>query len=195
MTTGAPRAGTQWKVGSVQAFMRYPAQLAQSSRLIRAWQWSWSKGVGEGPCQLCWHRLWLLPQRRKWAACGHWATVLTGWGGGCPTVLQGPTARMPGGSGGRECRKGPSLGRSVHFPRTGAQGRGLSIRGVSGGSLPLGCPGCGFIAGLTSLPSEACSAALPVRETAFGQWIRPTDQAFQCQGWPGLDGGSGSPLP
>lgn len=123
---------------------------------------------------------------------GHGAHRL---GRGSPTVLQGPTARMPGGSGGRECRKGPSLGRPVHFPRTGAQGRGPSIRGVSGGSLPLGCPGCGFIAGLTSLPSESCPAALPVRKTAFGQRIRPTDQAFQCQGWPGLDGSSGSPLP
>lgn len=44
--------------------------------------------MGEGPCQLCRHRLWLLPQRRKWAACGHWATVLTGWGaGGVPPLF------------------------------------------------------------------------------------------------------------
>lgn len=88
--TGAPRARTQWKMGSAQAFTSYPAQLAQSSRLIRAWQWSWSKGVGEGPCQLYQHRLWLLPQRRKWAACGHWATVLTGWGGGVPLFFRVP---------------------------------------------------------------------------------------------------------
>lgn len=64
-----------------------------------------------------------------------------------------------------------------------AQGRGPSIRGVSGGSLPLGCPGSGFKMGLTSSPSLACpTRALPVRGAVSGQWLKPTCQAFHCPG-------------
>lgn len=57
-----------------------------------------------------------------------------------------------------------------------------TVRAVSGGSLPLGCPGSGFRMGLTSSPSVACSSlALPPRGAVSGQWIRPTDQAFLGQ--------------
>lgn len=61
-------------------------------------------------------------------------------------------------------------------------GRGLSIRGVSGGSLPLGCPGSGFRVGLTSAPSVGCPApALPVRGAGLASGVRLTDQASHCQ--------------
>lgn len=61
-------------------------------------------------------------------------------------------------------------------------GRGLSIRGVSGDSLPLGCPGSGFRVGLTSPLSVACPAlALPVRGAAPGPWVRLTDQASHAR--------------
>lgn len=66
-----------------QAFTSRPAHLGQIPPRPPADQDSVGGGGRDdgGQLQLCWHRLWLLPQRRKWAACGHGAKVLEGgWG-------------------------------------------------------------------------------------------------------------------
>lgn len=52
-------------------------------------------GMGEGPAAQ--HRLWVLPQRRKWAACGHWARVPAGGQG--PVSNTDPCSVHAGRSG------------------------------------------------------------------------------------------------
>lgn len=153
--------------------------------------------VGEGPCQLCWHCLWLLPQRRKWAACGHGAKVPTG-GWEILSAPQFPAVSMSGTRGVAGPwrlggRQGTSPGAVCALSKAWAQGE--TVRGVSGGSLPLGCPGSGFRVGLTSSLSVACcTPVLPPRGAVSGQWNRSTGQAFHGQGWPGLDRNSRSGL-
>lgn len=124
--------------------------------------------------------------RRKWAACGHGAKVLEGgWGSNqflCPPQCQCPVEVNCWALAARRQAGYFSQGGLYTFQGLGP-GRGLSIRGVSGGSLPLGYPGSGFRVGLTSPPAVACPApALPVRGAVPGQWVRLTDQASHCQG-------------
>lgn len=52
--------------------------------------------AGEEPCQL--GRLWLLPQRRKWAVCGHGPKVLTG-GWAVLSACLSPAVSTPGTRG------------------------------------------------------------------------------------------------
>lgn len=77
--------------------------------------------VWEGPCQLCCTCLWLLPQRRKWAACGHRAKVLTGqWGSYqlfSPLSLSTLVEVELLGSEDWKAESVLLLGQSVHFPR------------------------------------------------------------------------------
>lgn len=70
---------------------------------------------------------------------------------GVLSALQSPTVPVPGRSRGLGRQKGTSPGAIRVLSKAWAQGRGPSVRDVSGGSLPLGCPGSGFRVGLTSL--------------------------------------------